>query len=216
MNLFIITDDVREHFHEPSCSKIGTRMIVAEAREPDARDRHPPDRLAIVGEQGAIDGTIDDPATLLERPDWSGATEIEPETVVPREIVGGPRCPVAFQISRGCYDLSTRGTDSAGHQAGVGKPSNAKRDVGAIEIEIDDLVGEREVDDDVGIGLRCAGRWRKQPDQPPQARPPNAAPETTIPAGVLLCMGLFSIFELGRGRRSKASGCIGPTLQVSS
>ena len=85
--LFIAGAGLPQHFDETAGGDIAADMIIAEAGEPDARDSHAANGLAIVGEQGSVDGAIDDPAAFLERPDRCGSAKIETETIVPPEII---------------------------------------------------------------------------------------------------------------------------------
>jgi len=158
--LLIALDRVCHNFDQPAGRDVGAGVIVAETREPDAGHGHAPYCLAVVGEHRAIHRSVDHAAAFPQWPDGRGPAKVESEAIVPGKIINRPGGAVTGEITWRGDDLAAGYSNPPGHHGRILKRPDAKGDISAVQIEIDDLIGQRQINDDIGVCLPEGGKQR--------------------------------------------------------
>ncbi len=78
---------VGKHLDELSAGDRAADVIVGDPPDPDACHRHAADGFAVIGQKRAAQHPLDDPPALAHRPDGVCPAKIEPQAIMPQQIL---------------------------------------------------------------------------------------------------------------------------------
>ena len=148
-----------------------------QAGDTDALQRELHLHLALVDGDPAADLDFAHLAVDLERPAIEVGAFARHDAVVPRQLLGPARRAVAREIGRRGADQAFVLADLARHEARIGEPSDAQRDIDALLDHVDHAVGRQQVElhqrmarqklrQDRGELMGGEGQRRRHPQQP--------------------------------------------------
>src|SRR5882757_9688820 len=127
-------------------------------------------RFTVVDLHGSAHGLLEVPALVTEWPARARPPEIERQAVVIPEISRRSRDTAAFQIAGRRADDQPALRQLPRLQGAVREIADADRDIGFLLQEVDDLVGETEIERQIGIALNETRDRRRHEHGPERQR----------------------------------------------